>query len=234
MVIRQPIFHTVTKNVGFPYQFAKNPHLLIRGRYSGSTDIKHELVFRHVFRADQAATIKLLQSCRTAAHTTIRERLGINPLYTDAIRGSVIVVKRKTEKQQGEWTLIGDLRVRFPSARAASTINEQQRTQHLNKDTQSSRMLSQREQVCPTFIPTGHTAETSHDDNLHKAYISCTMFRGRDSATLQQLFIDNLQEIYDRLFHIDVDALAIPDDFYTSIAEATESTGESHIIELEP
>ena len=34
------------------------------------------------------------------------------------------------------------------------------------------------------------------------------MLRGRDSATIRQLFIDSLHEIYDRLFDIDVDALS--------------------------
>ena len=66
VAIRQPTFHTVAKDVGFPYPFAANPHLLITGRYSGSTDNKHELVFRHVFPPGQAATRELLQSCRTA------------------------------------------------------------------------------------------------------------------------------------------------------------------------
>ncbi len=49
------------------------------------------------------------------------------------------------------------------------------------------------------------------------------MFRGKDSATLQQLFRDNLQEIHDRLFDIDVDAMEVPEDYYSAIAEATDS-----------
>ena len=72
----------------------------------------------------------------------IRQRLGIHLLYTDAIGDTVTIVTRKTEKQQGEWTLPGDIRVRFPSARAAASAYEQQRTQHHNRDTQASRLLS--------------------------------------------------------------------------------------------
>ena len=60
------------------------------------------------------------------------------------------------------------------------------------------------------------------------------MFRGKDSATLRQLFNDNLQKIYDRLFDIDADALAIPDNFCKAIAEATESAGDNQSVELEP
>ena len=33
VAIRQPTFHTMAKDVGFPYPFAANPHLLIIGRY---------------------------------------------------------------------------------------------------------------------------------------------------------------------------------------------------------
>jgi len=192
VAIRQPTFHTVAKDVEFPYPFAANPYLLITGRYSGSTDNNHELVFRHVFPAGQAATREPLESYRTAAHTPIRQRLGINLLYTDAIGDTVRVVTRKAEKQHGEWTLICDIRVRFPSARAAASVYEQHRTQHHNRDTQASRLLSYTSHVCPTFIPTGHTSETSQEDNLHKAYIACPMFRGRDNAALHQLFRDNL------------------------------------------
>ena len=52
------------------------------------------------------------------------------------------------------------------------------------------------------------------------------MFRGRDSATLHQLFRDNLQKLYDMLFGIDADALAVPADYYSAIAEASELAGD--------
>ena len=89
-------------------------------------------------------------------------------------------------------------------------------------------------QVCPTFIPTGHTSETSQEDSLHKAYIACSMFRGMDSAALHQLFRGSLQELYDMLFDIDADALAVPENYYSAIAEANELAGDRQSIELDP
>jgi len=161
VAIRQPTFHIVAKDVGFSYPLAANPHLLITGRYSCSTDNKHELVFRHVFPTGQAATWELLQSCRTAAHATIKQRIGINLLYIYAIGDTITIVIRKTEKQQGEWKLTCDIRVRFPSARATSSPYEQHNTQHHNRNTQGSRLMSYTCQVCSTFIPTGPTSVTS-------------------------------------------------------------------------
>jgi hypothetical protein len=49
------------------------------------------------------------------------------------------------------------------------------------------------------------------------------MSRGCDSATLQELFRDNLKKIYGRLFNFDDDDLVVPKDYYTTIAEATET-----------
>ena len=95
-------------------------------------------------------------------------------------------------------------------------------------------MLSYTSQVCLTFIPTRHKSKNSQEDSLHKAFIACPMFRGMDIATLKQLFKDNLQEMYDKLFEIDADALAVPEDYYSSIAEATDSAGDNHNIEMEP
>ena len=60
------------------------------------------------------------------------------------------------------------------------------------------------------------------------------MFIGRDSAALHQLFRDILQELYDSLFDIVADALAVPEDYYSAIAEATYLVGDNHNIELEP
>ena len=95
-------------------------------------------------------------------------------------------------------------------------------------ETQASRLLSYTFHVYPTFIPTSHTAETSQEDSLHKAYIACLMFRGKDSAALHKLFRDSLQELYDMLFDIDADALAVPEDYYSAIAEASELAGWRH------
>jgi hypothetical protein len=60
------------------------------------------------------------------------------------------------------------------------------------------------------------------------------MFRGRDSATLHQLFRDSLQELYDRLFDIDADSLVVPEDYYSAIAEASELAGDKQNIEQDP
>ena len=95
-------------------------------------------------------------------------------------------------------------------------------------------MLSYTGQVCPIFILTGHTSETSQENSLRKAYIACPMLRGTGSAALHQLFKGSLQELYDRLFDIDANALAVPDDYYSTIAEAIELAGDRHSIELDP
>ena len=60
------------------------------------------------------------------------------------------------------------------------------------------------------------------------------MFRGRDSAALHQLFKDSLQELYDMLFDIDADALAVPEDYYSAFAEANELAGDKQSIQLDP
>ena len=95
-------------------------------------------------------------------------------------------------------------------------------------------MLSHTWQVYPTFISTGRIVQTSYDDNLSKAFIAYPMFRGRDIAILQQLSRDNLHEIYDRLFDIDAEVLAILKDYYTTIADATESARDNQSVELDP
>ena len=106
--------------------------------------------------------------------------------------------------------MTGDIRVRFPRPRAASTIYDQRRKQHNNRDTQSSRLIGHTGQVCPILIPSGHSGETSQDDSLHKAYISCPAFRGKDSNGIHRLFRDSLREIYDKIFDIDAEPLPIP------------------------
>ncbi len=60
------------------------------------------------------------------------------------------------------------------------------------------------------------------------------MFRGRDSATLHQLFRGSLQELYDMLFDIDAHALAVPEDYYSAIAEAIKLVGDRQSIEQDP
>ena len=85
LAIRHPTFHTIAKDVGYPYPFATNPHLLIIGRYSRKTDNLEEIVFKHVYPARHAETRKLLQRYRTRAPSEIRKRLVINLFYTDTL-----------------------------------------------------------------------------------------------------------------------------------------------------
>ena len=124
--VRLPTYHTVEKDLAIPYPFAANPHLLITGRYSSNIDNQNEIVFRHMHPAGQAATRELLQRYRTEAHIEIRKRLGINMFYTDALGDAITVVTKKSDKHQGDRTLTGDIRVRFPSPRASITVYDNQ------------------------------------------------------------------------------------------------------------
>ena len=125
--------------------------------------------------------------------------------------------------------MTGDIRARFLSPRVASQAYEQQRIHHNNKDTRSARLIGHIGKVCPTIIPTGHSGETSQDDSLHKVYISCSAFRGKDSNGINQLFRDSLREIYDTIFDIDAEPMEVPGDYYTIISNATDVAGEDHI-----
>ena len=60
------------------------------------------------------------------------------------------------------------------------------------------------------------------------------MSRDTDSAALHQLFRDSLQELYDMLFDIDADALAVPEDYYSAIVKASELSGDRQSIEVDP
>jgi len=61
-------FHTVTKDNTYTYPFEDIPHLLITGRYSGSTLSKNEFVFKHIIEKEQAATREVLKACRIQLH----------------------------------------------------------------------------------------------------------------------------------------------------------------------
>ena len=87
--------------------------------------------------------------------------MGVNITNTDNLGDTVIVVTKKADQHQGEWITTGDIRVMFPSARAAIAAYEQQRNQQNNRDTQAERLLGHTGQVCPTFIPTRHSGETA-------------------------------------------------------------------------
>ena len=88
-------------------------------------------------------------------------------------------------------------------------------------------------QVCPTLIPTRHRGETAHDDTLHKAFVACTNFRGNDNNNLLKLFRDSLHELYDRVYDLDADHVNPPEDFYTSLSDATEASGDGHYADLD-
>ena len=124
LAVNLPTYHIVARDLAVPYPFARNPHLLITSRYSGSSDNQNELVFGYLYPSGQAATRELLQRYRTEAHATIRNRLGVNMFYTDALGDIVTVVTRKSDKHQGDRILTGDIKVRFPSKRSAGAAYE--------------------------------------------------------------------------------------------------------------
>jgi len=101
LAVKLLTYHIVARNPAVPYPFATNPHLLITGIYSGSSNYQNELVFRHVYPAGQATTRELLQRYRSEAHATIRKRLGFNLFCTDALGDTVTVVTRKSDKHKG-------------------------------------------------------------------------------------------------------------------------------------
>jgi hypothetical protein len=158
----------------------------------------------------------------------MRKRLGINLFYTDTLEDTITVVTKKSDKHQGDGTLTGDIRVRFPSPRATRTIYNQQRKQHNNKDTYASRLIGHTGHVCPIIIPSGHSGDTSQVDSLHKAFISCPAFKGKDHNGIHKLFRDSLREIYDKIFGIDAEPLPTPEDYHTAISNAIELAGEGH------
>ena len=75
--------------------------------------------------------------------------------------------------------------------------------------------------------------ETSQDESLHKAYIACTTFRGKDSNGINQLFRGSLREIYDKIIDIDAEPLPIPEDYYTAISNETKTAGEGHTTQMD-
>jgi len=86
----------------------------------------------------------------------------------------------------------------------------------------------------PVIIPTRHMGEESDAPILHKIFISCTQFRGKDTGALQVLLQDNLSKQYeDVLLHPDND-FNIPEDFVDIIATtmAKAAVANRNIIEL--
>jgi hypothetical protein len=57
---RTPTYHTVAKDADYHHPFESLPHLLLTGRYSGSTLPWKDMVFRNVFPTGRVATRELL------------------------------------------------------------------------------------------------------------------------------------------------------------------------------
>jgi hypothetical protein len=93
-------------------------------------------------------------------------------------------------------------------------------------------MLTYSGQVCPTLISSGHTNEESRDATLHKVYALSHVFRGRDGASLHQLFIDSLLAHYNALFGSVNAYYNVPNDFYSAITYAIDCARENQTIEL--
>ena len=76
--------------------------------------------------------------------------------------------------------------------------------------------------------------EESEDPTLHKIFISCAHFRGKDNGALHALLQDNLAEKYDDLLLHPDDDFSIPDDFVdiivTTMAEAVATN--NNVIQL--
>jgi len=86
----------------------------------------------------------------------------------------------------------------------------------MDKDT--TRLHTHNGCVSSVIIPTGHMGYESDDHTLHKIFISCAHFRGKDNETLQALLQDNLAAQYeDLLLHPD-DDFSIPEYFVDIIA----------------
>jgi len=97
----------------------------------------------------------------------------------------------------------------------------------MDKDT--SRLLTHSGSGSLVILPTGHMGEELDDPSLHKIFISCANFRGKDNNALQTLLQDSLAEQYDDiLLHLD-DHFIIPEDFVDIIATAiSESAATSN------
>ena len=72
----------------------------------------------------------------------------------------------------------------------------------------------------PVLIPIGHMGEESDDPSLHKIFISCVHFRGKDNGAIQSYIQDNLAEMYVELLLNPDDNFTIPEAFVDIIATA--------------
>jgi hypothetical protein len=58
-------------------------------------------------------------------------------MHVDFQGDTIKVVAKKSDKQQGEWTTTGDIKVRFVTDIAAKSTYDQQRGYHINRDTRA-------------------------------------------------------------------------------------------------
>ena len=79
-------------------------------------------------------------------------------------------------------------------------------------------MLTHDGKVSLVLIPAGHMGEESDDPSLHKIFISCAHFRGKDNGAIQSYIQDSLAEMYDELLLNPDDNFIIPEDFVDIIA----------------
>ena len=173
-----------------PFPFNVCPHLQVTSRYSNSKRPLNELVFSHIFEPWQNATRKVRQLCRIAAAKLVKGRGGVT-LLQDPLEDPVIVVTKKLGGPQGIWTLKRDITVRFPSARSANHAYEQQRG-HNYKDKDTSRLPTHNGYISHVIIATWHMGEELDDPTLHKIFISCSHFNGKDNGALHVLLQDSL------------------------------------------
>ena len=134
-------------------------------------------------------------------------------MQTDAIGDPISVVTKKT-KPTRDWTLTGDIRVRFPSKRSTVTAYEQQRAHVKSKNDGKTRLLTHDGLISPTFIPTRHYGNKSDDSTLHNVFVARELLKGKDIGALLTLFRDSLAKHYDQRHYLEQRDNIIPPDDY--------------------
>jgi len=88
--------------------------------------------------------------------------------------------------------------------------------------------------MSPILIPTCHNNEASGDASLHRLNVASAAFRGKDGSGIFQLFRDNLSTTYENILAMDTaEGFQVPEDFFSTLNEATELTGEQTIVEMD-
>jgi hypothetical protein len=97
---KNPTYHTIAQDVGFPFLLEHIPHIKLTDKYYGSFLLHNELIVRHFYPAGKAATRELLQSCRTDVHNAILKRPGTNLMHTDIHGDTITNVTKKSENSK--------------------------------------------------------------------------------------------------------------------------------------